>query len=85
MRKAFNVTKKDFCILQQLDKQVNMSQYIISLIKQDMKQEKVKNKIPTEEQIIELIKKYSVVSDGSKKSSSYCNDFPIDSVMQILE
>lgn len=75
MRKTFNITEKDYDILPHLDNQPNMSQYIISLVRQDMG----KKKIFTEEQVISLIKKY-VATDKQQPH----NDFPIDSVMNIL-
>jgi hypothetical protein len=78
MRKTFNVTEKDYDILPHLEKQVNMSQYLVSLVKQDMG----KKKIFTEEQVIFLIKKY-VVTDKQQPQPQN-NDFPMESVMSIL-
>jgi len=80
MRKAFNVTDKDFDILPYLDKQVNISQFIINLIKQDMG----KRKVITEDQIIDLIKKYAT-NPSNNFNTKFTNPFPMDTVLRIME
>lgn len=79
MRKVFNITKKDYDILPYLKKQPNMSQYIIKLIRQDMNNDKVL----TRDEVIDIIEKYlsqkHLISDKTTR-----NDFPIDSVLNIV-
>lgn len=54
VRKTFDI--KDEAVLKHLEKQVNQTQYVISLIKKDM--QRGKNEVVNKEMIIAIIEEY---------------------------
>lgn len=87
MQKIINFSKDNQDVLPHLEKQYNMSAYVVSLIRQDMEREQQEQKqLLTREQVVEIIK--DVLSshnfDLSNMQDDSVNSFPIDAVMGIL-
>lgn len=79
MRKTFNIQDKDKEVIKHLEKQPNMSQYIVSLIKSDMKKEKVF----TKEHVIKIIDEYLSMKHTNVKFIKK-EEFPIDAALNII-
>lgn len=86
MRILINFSKENQDVVPHLKKQHNMSAYVASLIRADMKKEQLKEEqILTKDQVIELIK--DVLKSQNielKNTQEMIEGFPMDSVMNLL-
>ncbi len=87
MQVLINFSKANQDVLPYLKKQHNMSAYVVSLIRADMKREQNKQEqILTKEQVIELIKDTLKSSDLKiSDTKNIFEEFPLNAVFGIMD